>query len=124
MNFWDFFWLLVISFFFVAYLMVLFNVIVDVFRDQDLSGWAKAIWVLFLVFVPALTALVYIIVRGPGMAQRSLLQANRAQASSEAYIRDVAGTSPADQIVKAKSLLDAGTITQGEFDGMKAKALA
>jgi len=70
MDFWDFFWLMVYSFFFVAYLMVLFQVVADLFRDKQLSGWWKALWILFLIFLPVLTALVYLIARGRGMAQR------------------------------------------------------
>lgn len=124
MSFWEVLWLMISIFFFLAYLMVLFNVIFDLFRDKDLSGWAKAIWLFFLIFIPALTALVYVIARGPGMAERSMKQAAAAQAATDTYIREVAGTSPADQITSAKALLDAGVITQAEFDTLKAKALA
>lgn len=124
MSFWEVFWLIVSAFVFVAYLMVLFNVVVDLFRDTELSGWWKAVWVAFLLFVPALTALVYLIARGNGMAQRSELAVRRAKADTDAYIRAVATTSPADQIATAKGLLDSGTITQAEFDALKARALA
>ncbi len=122
-SFWDFLWLTISIFFFVAYLIVLFNVIIDLFGDHELSGWWKAIWVFFLIFVPALTALVYLVVRGGGMAKRQQAKLRSAQAQTDAYIRDVAAQSPADQIASAKALLDAGTISQQEFDQLKAKAL-
>lgn len=123
-SFWDFLWLAISVFFFLAYLIVLFNVIIDLFGDRELSGWWKAIWVFFLIFVPALTALVYLIVRGGGMAQRQHAKMQSAQAQTDAYIREVATATPADQITSAKALLDAGTITAAEFDRLKAKALA
>lgn len=123
-SFWDFLWLTISVFFFVAYLIVLFNVIIDLFGDHELSGWWKAIWVFFLIFIPALTALVYLVVRGGGMAQRQQAKLRAAQAQTDSYIREVAAQSPADQITSAKALLDAGTISQTEFDQLKAKALA
>lgn len=124
MDFWDSFWLIVYGFFFVAYLLVLFQVVADLFRDRDLSGWWKAVWLLFLIFLPVLTALVYLIARGRGMARRQGEVANEARRETESYIREVAGTAPADQIATAKQLLDSGTITPVEFDRIKTKALA
>lgn len=124
MGFWDFFWLIVWSFFFVAYLMVLFQVVADLFRDRELSGWWKALWIVFLIFLPVLTALVYLIARGEGMARRQQQVARVAKHEAETYIRDVAGGSPVDQIVGATELLNAGTITPEEFERLKAKALA
>lgn len=124
MSFWDVFWLIVWSFLFIAYLMVLFNVLVDLFRDHEVSGWGKAVWVLFLLLFPALTALVYLIVRGEGMAQRSDRAVRQVKNDTDAYIRSVSTTSPADQIVTAKQLLDQGTITEAEFDHLKTKALS
>lgn len=124
MDFWDFFWLIVYSFFFVAYLLVLFQVVADLFRDRNLSGWWKAVWLLFLLFLPVLTAFVYLIARGRGMAERQNAVVSEARRETESYIREVATTSPADQIAGARTLLDAGTITQGEFERLKAKALA
>ncbi len=118
-----FFWIFV----FVAYLMVLFSIIGDIFRDHELNGWGKALWILFLIFVPFLTALVYLIARGTGMQKRSIAQAQELRAAQDAYIRQTAGSgggSAADDISKAKALLDSGTITQAEFDALKAKALA
>ncbi|MFI6426819.1 SHOCT domain-containing protein [Promicromonospora sp. NPDC050880] len=124
MDFWDFFWLMVYSFFFVAYLMVLFQVVADLFRDKELSGWWKAVWIIFLIFLPVLTALVYLIARGRGMAQRQAAVVTQARQDTESYIRDVAAVAPADQIASAKNLLDSGTITPAEFERLKAKALA
>ena len=124
-SFWDWFWLLVWTFFFVCYLMVLFQIIIDLFRDRDLSGWWKALWIIFLIIFPFLAALIYLIARGRGMGERQAGQMRRAQAASDQYIQSVAGRSnPAEQIASAKSLLDSGAITQEEFDKLKAKALA
>ncbi|CRK54502.1 conserved hypothetical protein [Rhodococcus sp. RD6.2] len=122
-TFWDFLWLILITFAFVAYLMLLFSIIGDLFRDHKLSGWWKAVWVFFLIFVPFLTALIYLIARGNGMAQRSLAAAQTMKTEQDAYIKSVAGKSPADQIADAKALLDAGTITEAEFASLKSKAL-
>ena len=126
MDFWDFFWLLIWWFVFIAYLMLLFQILTDLFRDHKLSGWWKALWIVGLVFVPFLTALIYIIARGKGMTERHIAAANAAKAQADSYIREVAtgGQSPTDQIATAKALLDAGTITPDEFASLKAKALA
>lgn len=125
MSFWDAVWLIIISFAFIAYLMAMFSIIVDLFRDRDLSGGMKAVWFVCLVFFPFLTALVYLVVRGSGMAERSAKGAEAMRAAQEGYIREVAGSAgPADQIAQAKQLLDTGTITQDEFAALKAKALA
>ena len=124
-SFWDFFWLLVWGFFFVYFLMILFQIIGDLFRDRDLSGWAKALWIIVLVFIPFLSMLIYLVVRGRGMAERNAAVFRTAQASTESYIKDVAGTgNAAEQIATAKGLLDQGTITTTEFEQLKAKALA
>ena len=124
-SFWDWFWLLVWTFFFVCYLMVLFQIIIDLFRDRDLSGWWKALWIIFLIIFPFLAAIIYLIARGRGMGERQAGEMRRAQAASDQYIQNVAGRSnPAEQIASAKSLLDSGAITQDEFDKLKAKALA
>ncbi|MFE4465885.1 SHOCT domain-containing protein [Oerskovia sp. NPDC056781] len=126
MEFWDFFWLLIWWFVFIAYLMVLFQILTDLFRDHTLSGWWKALWIVGLVFIPFLTALIYIIARGRGMTERHLAAASAAKAQADSYIREVAtgGQSATDQIATAKALLDAGTITPDEFASLKAKALA
>ncbi len=127
MSFWEFFWLIVAAFVFFAYLMMLFSIFADIFRDHELGGWGKALWSLFLIFMPVLGALVYLIARGNGMAQRSAKQAQEYQAAQADYIRSVAAdaaASPADQVAQAKQLLDSGAITQQEFDAIKAKALS
>ena len=125
-SFWDIIWWFLWIFFFIAYLFALFAVIGDLFRDHKLNGWWKAVWIIFLIFVPFLTLLVYLIARGNGMAERGAKQAAELQSAQDAYIKSVAGSggaSAADEIAKAKGLLDAGTITQAEYDALKAKAL-
>lgn len=123
-NFWDFMWLLFTTFVLVAYLIVLFQIIVDLFRDRNLGGFSKALWFIFLIFMPFLTALIYVIARGRGMSERQLASLQQARSETDAYIRNVAGKSPADQIADAKALLDNGTISADEFARLKAKALA
>lgn len=123
-SFWDFLWVIIVGFAFLAYLILLFAIITDLFRDHKTSGWVKAVWVLFLFIVPWLTALVYLIVKGGGMAQRSSEAMRHAQDAQESYIRDVAGKSPAEHITEAKALLESGTITDDEFRTLKAKALS
>lgn len=123
-NFWDILYLIASAFFFVAYLIVLFHVVVDLFRDADLRGGIKVLWLVGLIFLPVLTALLYILARGRGMAERQRVAMQRAKSDTDAYIREVAGKSPADQIADAKALLDAGTINPEEFAKLKAKALA
>ena len=122
-SFWDFIWYTLVIFAFVAYLMLLFMILTDLFRDRKLSGWWKAVWVIVLFIFPWLTALVYLIARGRGMTERTIDAQQTAKADTDAYIQSVAGKSPADQIADAKALLDSGTITQAEFDSLKAKAL-
>ena len=123
-NFWDVLWLIASSFFFVAYLIVLFQVVVDLFRDAELGGVSKVVWLLGLIFLPVLTALLYILARGRGMAERQRVAMQRAKSDTDAYIREVAGKSPVEQIADAKALLDAGAISPEEFAKLKAKALA
>lgn len=123
-NFWDVIWLILSTFVFVAYLLILFHIVLDLFRDTELSGFAKALWIIGLIFLPLLTALVYVIARGGGMADRQRTAVQRAKSDTDAYIRSVAGKSPAEQIADAKALLDAGTISREEFDKLKSKALA
>ena len=96
----------------------------DLFRDHKLSGWWKAIWIIFLIFVPFLTLLVYLIARGNGMAERGAAQAKELRTAQDQYIKSVAGASPSEEIAKAKALLDSGAITQAEFEHIKTKALA
>ena len=125
-DFWDFFWLLVWSFFFVAYLMMLFHIFTDLFRDKELGGFAKVVWVIALFIFPLLAALIYVIVRGQGMAERAMAQNRQYMAEQQEYIRNVAGTSSAtsvEQLSQAKSLLDNGAISPDEYAQLKAKAL-
>lgn len=122
-NLWDFLWMFLTIFVFIAYLMALFSIISDLFRDHKLNGWFKAIWFIFLIFLPFITALVYLIARGRGMGERAAEAAQRAQNAQDSYIRQVAGGSAAE-ISEAKKLLDSGAITQAEFEALKAKALA
>jgi hypothetical protein len=125
MNFWDAVWFMVITFAFVAYLMVMFSILADLFRDHALNGWLKAVWIFALIFVPFLTALVYVIARGKGMAERQASGYAQAKKEQEAYIKSVAGEmSPADEIAKAKAMYDAGTISDAEYSSLKHKALA
>ncbi|MDL9979547.1 SHOCT domain-containing protein [Microbacterium candidum] len=124
-NFWDFILWMFWAFVFIAYLMVLFSIIADLFRDRELNGWWKAVWIIFLIFLPFLTALVYLIARGSGMQKRSIAQAQELQSMQASYIRQTAGSrSPSEDIAKAKELLDSGAITQEEYEALKAKALA
>ena len=125
-DFWDVllwsFWL----FIWIAAFMVWFRCIFDMFGDRTLSGWGKAGWAILLIFVPWFGALIYLIARGRSMTDRQVAAAAQQRAAQDQYIQQVAGspTSAADQIASAKALLDSGTITQAEFDTLKAKALA
>lgn len=124
MSFWEVLWFIFISFALVAYLMVMFAIIGDLFRDRDTSGVVKAIWILALIFVPILTSLVYLITRGHAMTERAARDAESSQARQDAYIRDVAAKgTPADQIAQARTMLDAGVINQAEYERLKEKAL-
>ena len=123
-NFWDILWLIVSSVLFISYLVVLFQIVADLFRDPELGGGWKAIWMIALIFLPFLTAVLYLLSRGRGMAERQRVVMQKARSETESYIREVAGKSPADQIATAKALLDAGTVTQEEYLKLKAKALA
>ncbi|WP_174187000.1 SHOCT domain-containing protein [Nocardia barduliensis] len=122
-SFWDYVWYTILVFAFVAYLIVLFQILVDLFRDHSVSGVAKAVWVIGLVIFPYLTALVYLIVRGRGMALRSQRAQVEAKHATDEYIRQVAGKSPAESISEAKALHDSGVITDAEFQRLKAQAL-
>ncbi len=122
----DIIWSMLWLFFLFIWIMILVQVLIDLFRDHTMGGVAKALWVIALVFLPFITVFVYIIARGSGMAERSMKQQQAAQQQMDQYIRStaVAGGGAAEQIEKAKALLDAGTITQADFDALKAKALA
>ncbi|WP_345802499.1 SHOCT domain-containing protein [Microbacterium sp. AZCO] len=118
MIFWWFLWI----FYFIAYFYVIFFVIRDVFRDDKANGWIKALWIILLVFVPFLTGLIYVIVNGKGIAEREYQSRSRTVAEYDDY-RPAASASPAEDIARAKALLDAGTISQGEYEALKSKAL-
>jgi hypothetical protein len=121
---WDFALLMLWFFFLVIWIMILFSVIGDLFRDKTESGFKKFLWVLFLIFLPFITLFVYVIVRGKGMAERNMKQQADAKADFDKYVKETASSgTPADQIAQAKSLLDSGAIDQAEFDKLKAKAL-
>jgi len=123
--FWSLMETMLVFFVWVIWLWLLFTVFIDIFRRHDIGGWSKAIWVVFLVILPYIGVLVYLIVEHKGMAERNVKQMKDAQAQTDAYIRSVSSQSdPSEQIAKAKSLLDAGTISQEEFDQLKAKALS
>jgi ABC-type multidrug transport system fused ATPase/permease subunit len=126
-SFGDIFWSVLWFFFLFIWIMVLFHVLTDLFRDHSVSGVQKTLWVLFLVFLPFLAVFIYLIVRGKGMGERAAAQQQRAQQQFEGYVRNVAATgetTPTEQIARAKELLDAGAIDRSEFDRLKAKALA
>jgi hypothetical protein len=116
---------LLVFFLFVAWLMLLFYILTDVFRRKDVGGGRKTLWVLFVIVAPFLGVFAYVIVNGHGMAERSVRQAQAQRAQLDRHVKDVAGSAgPAAEIEKAKALLDSGAITQAEFDGIKAKALS
>ncbi|MFT8396340.1 SHOCT domain-containing protein [Propionibacterium sp.] len=123
-DFLQFFWLVIEIFFFIAYLMVFFMIISDLFRDKSVGGVAKAIWILVLIVFPLIGALVYLIARGGGMETRRREAAIKAENDVEDYIRQTAGTSPAAEIAQAQELLAKGVITEEEFAAIKKQALA
>jgi len=123
-SFLTFLWSLIVIFFMVVYFIILFTVIVDVFRRHDASGGKKALWLIFIFFFPFLGLIVYLIANGDGIAQRHAASEQHAQQDFDSYVRNVSGGNSAEQIAKAKELLDSGAITQPEFDQLKAKALA
>ena len=123
-SFGDLIWWFLSIFVLFAYIMAVFSVISDLFRDHTLNGWWKAVWVVFLIFVPFLTVLIYLIARGRGMSERSAAQAKQFKDAQDAYIQQVAGSTPTDEIARAKELLDDGSITEAEFQQLKARALS
>jgi type VI protein secretion system component VasK len=122
-NFWDVMGWFLWSFIFISYLFALFYIIGDLFRDHKLNGWWKALWIIFLIFVPFLTALVYLVARGRGMAERNMAAVKEAKQASDAYIQQAAGRSPSDEIASAAKLLESGAITTEEYERLKARAL-
>jgi hypothetical protein len=121
--FMDVLWSMIVFFFWVVWIWIVITVLIDVFRRHDIGGFAKALWVIFVVIVPWLGVLIYLIVEHDGMRTRSMEQAQAQQQAFDSYVRDAAGGS-AGQIAQAKELLDSGAITQQEYDALKAKALS
>ncbi len=124
MEFGQFLWSLLVIFFMIMYFMILFSVVIDLFRNHQMGGFAKALWIMFLIFIPLISLLVYVIVYGKSMATRQQQAVTEAQQEQADYIKQVAGTSPAEQIAQAQQLLNSGAISQDEFDKLKAKALS
>lgn len=123
-NFWGWMWLFFWGFAFVTYLIAFVAVLIDIFQDEKLNGWLKAVWIIFLIFVPFITILIYVIARGAGMAERRARDRDYVVAEpAEDYPRSGPSANPAADIDQAKQLLDRGVITAGEFDALKAKAL-
>jgi ABC-type multidrug transport system fused ATPase/permease subunit len=125
----DVLWTMLVIFAWVIWFWLLITVFADLVRRHDTSGGMKALWIIFVIILPFLGVLIYLIANGGGMAERNMQQAQAQQASMDQYIRSVATTSgggggAADEIARAKQLLDSGAITQAEFDAIKAKALA
>jgi hypothetical protein len=119
----DVLWTMILFFCWVAWIWIVITVFIDLFRRHDISGWGKAGWVVFVIVLPFLGVLIYLIVQHDGMRERSMRQAEDQRAAFDQYVRDRTGGS-ATEITKAKELLDAGTITREEFDAIKAKALS
>ena len=121
----DVVWTMFIFFAWVIWFWLLITIFADIFRRHDIGGGKKALWIVFVIILPFLGVFIYLIAESKGIAERNAERAQAAQQQADDYIRNVATTSdPADQIAKAKALLDAGTISSSEFDAMKAKALA
>jgi ABC-type multidrug transport system fused ATPase/permease subunit len=121
------FWSMFIFFLWVIWIWILIMVFIDIFRSHDLSGWAKALWFLFVLFIPLIGVLVYLIARGGSMHERAVRQAQQHDAETRAYIQQAAAGAPAstaDQLAKLADLRDRGVISAAEFDREKAKILA
>ena len=119
----DILWTMIIFFSWVIWIWIVITVLADLFRRHDISGWGKAAWIVFVIVLPFLGVLIYLIAQHDGMRERSLKQAETQKEEFDQYVRDAAGGSAAE-IAQAKELLDSGAITQAEFDAIKAKALA
>jgi len=117
-------WTLLVIFAWVIWFWLLITVFADLFRRHDISGWVKALWIIFVIIFPFLGVLIYLIAESKGMAERNQKQAQAAQSEFDSYVKNVAAQSdPTEQIAKGKQLLDSGAITQAEFDALKTKAL-
>ena len=122
-SFWDVLWTTFVIFVWAMFLVILINVLIDLFRSRDLNGWKKAIWVLVLVVLPLLGVLIYLIARGGKMAQHNIDAAKAQDAAMKDYIRQASGGGTADELERLSGLKDKGVITQAEFDAQKAKLL-
>ena len=121
----DLFWTFLMFFLFFVWLMLLFRIFGDIFRSEDMSGWGKALWTIFVIFLPFLGVLVYVIARGKGMAERDVKDYQAAEAATQQYIRETVGTSSsADEIAKLAALRDQGVLSDAEFQSQKAALLA
>ena len=121
----DLFWSMLWFFMFFIWLMLLFRVFGDIFRSEDMGGWAKAFWTIFVIVLPILGVLVYVVARGKGMAERDVRDYKAAEAATQSYIREAAGsTSSADEIAKLAALRDSGVLTSEEFESQKAVLLS
>jgi ABC-type multidrug transport system fused ATPase/permease subunit len=118
------FWSIFVFFLWVLWIWLLIWIFIDIFRSRDLSGWAKALWVLFVVILPFLGVLIYLIARGGSMHERAEQQARQQDAAMRSYVQQAAGTSTADQLAKLADLRDRGVISAEEFEREKAKVLA
>lgn len=123
-SFGDLLLLVVEIFLFVIWIWILFTIIGDLFRDHEMSGWAKALWILFLIFIPFLTMLVYLIARGSGMRDRAIKAQAEAKHHMDSYIQQQAHSTPADELHKLHDLKEKGALSAEEFDRAKAKLLA
>ena len=119
----EFLWAMIVFFAWIAWIWIAITCFIDIFRRHDIGGWSKALWIVFIIVIPFLGVLVYLIAQHDNMRERSVKQAQEQQAAFDKYVKDTAGGSAAE-IAKAKELLDAGTITQEEFDSIKARALS
>ena len=121
----EIFWTMLIFFAFIVWIWILFTVFADIFRRRDIGGGGKTLWIIFVIILPFLGVFVYLIAEHNGMTERAISQQQEAKSQMDQYVRSVAAQGdPAEQIAKAKTLLDQGTITQAEFDQIKSKALA
>lgn len=122
-SIWNALWVVFVTFLFVSVLMMLFSVIIDLFRDKELSGWAKAAWVVLLLILPLIGLLIYVIARGNGMAERAMAEQEANKESFDNYVRDVAGGSAASELEKAATMHANGAISDDEYATLKSKIL-
>lgn len=123
MTFWDFFWLMIWTYLLIAFLVILFHIVKDIFADSSRTGWSKALWVILLIFLPLLGSLAYLIAHGRSMSLRQAARADVAEEDFDEYIRNAAGSQPTEEISRAKTLMDDGAITADEFAAIKERAL-